>query len=501
MKNNNTQQHFSLLRFLRHQFTVMAEELWVVYKKFPELLVFLIIALAIRVYQLPTHLIFFGDIGRDFLAAREMLGTGEIPLLGIPSSVPRFHQGPVSIWLIGLGLWFSDLDPVAVGILFVALQLLAMAIGYFIAATRSRWAGILFLMLFTFSPLAIAHARMPYHITPLPLALAIYLWALYRWWQGEKWGAFWSAVSFGFLFQFELAMAPLLLLIPWVAWQKKQLTQFKQFSLGLVLGFAPQLLYDLTHRFEHLGGFVIWIGYRLAAFFGYKGEHTVSIERLSNTAQSSLTYLQRIFAFDQPWVASVMLLILGLSLVAIWLARKKLLPTEQLTVLATVILTIAYLIHGSPSEAYFPPFLILLPALLAFGLSRVVKGKLQQLGVMAALLVLGLFNVFQINKQNWFVEPTASQFQYGQSLLEMEQVVNQIEEIQPEGEIALRSTDLDSHFASYLDGYRFLLVKDGRGTTASTRPFFIINRYVDEVEAYPGSYLIRFPSTTLIVIP
>ncbi|HCC84719.1 MAG TPA: hypothetical protein DEP87_03485, partial [Candidatus Pacebacteria bacterium] len=53
----------------------------------------------LRFYQLPAKGILFGDSGHDLLLAAESVEQRQLPLLGIASSVPRFHQGPLTIWL------------------------------------------------------------------------------------------------------------------------------------------------------------------------------------------------------------------------------------------------------------------------------------------------------------------------------------------------------------------------------------------------------------------
>ena len=66
------------------------------------LIIILGVSLFINLYKIDTLMMFIGDMGRDYLAAYEMLKTGIIPLVGIQSSVVWLHQGPLSIYFIGL---------------------------------------------------------------------------------------------------------------------------------------------------------------------------------------------------------------------------------------------------------------------------------------------------------------------------------------------------------------------------------------------------------------
>jgi hypothetical protein len=67
-----------------------------------ELLFLGIVSLGIflRVWKLQETMIFFSDAGRDMIVSLDMAQHGKIPLLGIPSSVPQFRQGPVFIWMM-----------------------------------------------------------------------------------------------------------------------------------------------------------------------------------------------------------------------------------------------------------------------------------------------------------------------------------------------------------------------------------------------------------------
>ena len=62
-------------------------------------IIIVILGTLVRVYDLPNRAILFPDAGRDLLVAAQAVKENTLPLLGIPSSVPRFKQGPLTIWL------------------------------------------------------------------------------------------------------------------------------------------------------------------------------------------------------------------------------------------------------------------------------------------------------------------------------------------------------------------------------------------------------------------
>lgn len=469
---------------------------------------FLLIAfagIALRVYQLDSHMIFFGDIGRDFQAAKQMIETKEIPLLGIPSSVPRFRQGPVTIWYIAGIFLVSDYDPVIVGTMFALLSILVMVALYlFLRETVSATVALVATTIFAFSPLAIAHARMPYHTTPIPLFTVLFLYCMYRLWNAptDHKNLFFAGLSWAVLFQFELAVAPLLFVIPYVLYRKKQYTKKiipKSVAVigGIGLGVLPQILHDLTNRFEHLGGFAIWVAYRLTAFAGYGGEHTVGLGRIANTVNIFKSYFVKMVSIEQGVLALFFLILLISSIFFLYKNRKTLPVTIEITAITTLILTIAYFIHGTPSEAYFPPYFILVPILLGYGFSQL--SAITKTATASILILWVILTPIRIVQNNFFTTPTDSTFHYGPSYGEQVRVMQFITTQSGERSYKLYSTDEGNHFPAFLDHYRFLGWRLGKAESddLSDHVFFIQLNNRD-VLSYPGSRVIPFDQITVV---
>ena len=74
------------------------------------LLCIVILSLFLNLYKISDLMIFIGDAARDYLVARDMVITGVIPLVGIPSSVVWLHQGPISIYIIGLAFILTNFN-------------------------------------------------------------------------------------------------------------------------------------------------------------------------------------------------------------------------------------------------------------------------------------------------------------------------------------------------------------------------------------------------------
>jgi len=134
----------------------------------------LIILLAtwLRFYRLPEVMTFFGDQGRDYLAARDMLLTAKFPLVGIPSSVPWLHQGPFFIWLTALALKIGKFNPVAPAVLTSTLGVLTVYLTFTLASHWfSKKASLIASLIMTTAPLVVIHSRMPYHTSRFPYSV------------------------------------------------------------------------------------------------------------------------------------------------------------------------------------------------------------------------------------------------------------------------------------------------------------------------------------------
>lgn len=473
-----------------------------------DILVCVILSLGIflRVWRLEHTMIFFADAGRDMMVSVEMAKEGIIPLLGIPSSEPRFKQGPLFIWLMATVFFLFGFHPLYAGFAFSFLNCIALLGCYWLVKKHvSVFAALMTTVLLATSPLAVAHSRMPYHITPIISFFLIYLWSLQRLADKKREGVFVASFSWALLFQFELALLPMIMLIFFTLWKKKiyQRSIFWQLPGGLVLGLLPQIIFDLTHQFAQLGGFAKWTGLRLLAFFVPGRAHTFSFDQLHITWMNFSTFFSRIFSLDHPWVGLVMLIVMFMSGTVLYLHAKRSLFIEHV-LLSLGLLLISFVIHGSPSEAYFPPVILLSCIVIGCGLS--VMNRKSRIFLTTALAILALYNSIDIVKNNFFTLPARTEFQYGLGYYDQLQVMRFIETTAQRHPYNLRSTDPEARFETYLDNYRVigkLIQQEGGKSIDSTLPekTFIINKPHSEVLEYPQAKVTFFNYVDVIEIP
>ncbi len=451
----------------------------------------------LRTWKLDTHAILFSDAGRDLLAAQEAVKSGTIPLLGIPSSVPRFHQGPLTIWLHMVVYLIWGNTTLAYSLVFAFLSILALIFTYEFAVLHlnkpTAWAAATLLAV---SPLAIAHARVPYHITPIPLVLLIFLFAQMRLWEQKKLAPWIAFLSWCLLMQFELAMFGLVLIPLCILWKKKYpFTKdlVGQISAAGLIGFLPQIIHDLSHPIQEsqLGTFFAWVGYRVVSLSGLTGEHQFTVHKFITALQAFGTYGQRIFSTDNLIVSMVVVIAL---ITTAWTVFKKVRariasPGSIIASLTLLILSLSYVVHGGPSEAYFPPYTVLLSLLIGYGLTEVFKHNTQSLvGLLSIYVVVNVLGMFN---HNFFVS-TANAFNYGPSVQEQREIIRTIVRLSNNA-YTLQTTDPGGKFSSYFNNYQWLAQEMGAAESPGGQVFFIELKG-SPLNGYPNSTKIEFAS-------
>ena len=201
-------------------------KIWQSFLKYKEIILIVILATLLRTWDLRTDMIFFGDAAHDLNVAVTSVQSFQLPLLGIASSVPRFHQGPLTIWMEMIVYFIFGHQLLAFGFFFALLSVLAVIFLFeLLTVFADKKTAVISAFLLSIFPLAVANGRTPYHTTPIPLFLVFYFFGLMQLWRSRKYGIFWAVLSFCLLFQFELATLPLSLLIFYTLWRTRKFTR------------------------------------------------------------------------------------------------------------------------------------------------------------------------------------------------------------------------------------------------------------------------------------
>lgn len=204
------------------------------------------------VWQWRVGAIFFNDMGRDFLLAKDLFYHHKLTLYGGRTSLEGVYHGPGWIYFLALLLPLVQGSPLWLSELWVVLGgVLAWLTGRLVwQQTKSRWSSWLAagLMLWQI-PSYCRGVTNPYGVIwMVPLAM----WSWWQWQQTKRWG--WGALAFlavAAAIQFELAIGiPLLLLMLMAA--VGLVARSRRWVEGLVVvGAVPPLLTYLAFELKN----------------------------------------------------------------------------------------------------------------------------------------------------------------------------------------------------------------------------------------------------------
>lgn len=441
-------------------------------------------------YRLGELLFFIGDAGWFYLSARDMLQGGSIPLVGIPSSHPWLHQGPLWTYLLAAGLLFSNFHPLAGGVIAVLFGLGSVLLMYLLGrAMFSAPVGLLAALLMATSPLVIMHARMPYHTAPIPFFTLLFLFAVYRFVTGRKYGFPLALFSLSILYNLELAtvtyvFAFFLLVLFGIRQKMLWMTQLKDLQLlGIsflagVLPMLPVFLYDTQHGFPQTLGFAAWIGYKILTVFGFPslhpGQETTSFMTLG---AFSTEYVRRLLFLPSSVIAVAIFLgssaFFGLTVYR-GVKRAKGGDRVSYVLLGWFFLTgiVGFLATKTASEAYLPllfPSIILVESLCFTFLFRRPSTRIIT-GIFVFFLISA--NIFFLLRQQYFMGVPGG---YGPTFTERMRAAQFIVNAAGKNSYTIQGVGPGSQFSSFTMNYAYLTWWLGHGPSATGRKIFILS--------------------------
>lgn len=387
------------------------------YKKNHLLIISIICIAAILLFYKITSLIpFIGDQGWFYISARNMLLTGQVPLVGITSSHIWLHQGPYWTYMLAGALWVSHFNPVSGAFLTATLGLFTVWLIFKIGSEMfSQKIGLISALLYATSPAIIINSRMAYHTAPISLLTLLLFYALYKWINGYRYGLPIIIVLFALLYNFETAtfmLVPVFVLLLIYGFFKKttwvkDILNPKMLLLSLVgwvIVMIPMLLYDVHHGFPQTLKFDEWLVYKIATVFGFPQLHPdAQTETLQSMFPFATARLQEIIFINNSIISWLILLVSGLNLIFI---NKKLfkkhnyLQPYSLLLLFFIIPTIGYIIEKTNSGAYiilFFPSIIFMLALVFDNLMNIRKLFIPAIIILFIYVFCNIFALFQTN--------------------------------------------------------------------------------------------------------
>jgi len=374
------------------------------------LLIIIILSAFLNFYKINELMIFIGDQGWFYLSARDMVLNGQIPLVGIPSSHPWLHQGPLWTYMLAGVFWLFGFNPLNGAYLTITLGIISIILIYIVGTKLfSKRVGLISAILYATSPLVIIHSRTPYHTSPIPLFTLLFIFSVYRWIKGNVIFFPLSIFFLAILYNLELATAILwfilFIVLAYGVWKKTEWVK-KIFSiknliyllLAFIIPMIPILIYDFRNDFPQTLKFVAWISYRILKFFGFPSIHgeIESVNFDSMIAFSFQFYQNLIFAGNNVIALIILLLSFGMLIFSTYnLLRKKEYNVGFIILILWILISlIGYFANKTSSEAYLP---ILFPALIylvAFSFDKIMKKKIFFIPAVLLVVFLSFMNSY-----------------------------------------------------------------------------------------------------------
>jgi len=430
------------------------------------LLLVLFFAFVLRIYELKTYMPFIGDHGWFYLSARDFLQTGEIPLVGIPSSRPWLHQGAFWSYLLAPFLLIFNYNPVAGAYLAVSFGLGTAVLIYLLgSAMFSKQTGLIATFLYAASPVLIMSDRTPYHTTPIPFFTALLLLVVYRWLKGSV--SLFPLIPFLFVILYNFEIATVTLAIPFLTIFLRGLLKKKAFVLetinrkyvvlSLIAAFVPlipMMLYDLTHGFAQTGRFLLWIPYRIISLLGYRSEHAISSDRIAEMITFVVDSFGRLIYLSDKTVALVIGLLAGTWLLFIKRNTKQFADSSvTFLTLFFVLPLLGIIVNQTPSDAYlfilFPSLFVLVAAVL----SRLTH-KINKWLMVVVIGLLGIVNCVFLVQNNYLMGGGKT---YGYTLEQRMSAAKVVISLADEKSYTLKGEGSGSQFESFTMNYQYLL--------------------------------------------
>jgi 4-amino-4-deoxy-L-arabinose transferase-like glycosyltransferase len=227
------------------------------------LLIVIAIAIFFRFYNTPGRYGFDYDPTRDALVTDYGAQTLQFPLIGPPSGIGPFTFGP---WYYYQLIIFKIIFPVAyspwiyIGILSTISVLIMYKIGVLLGGRKM---GLILGALAALSPAETGQIRALSNPTLVPVYATLTIWIFIKFvkenpslWMATLWGLI---LGIGINNHFQaIGLLPLPILF-FVYKKERRLSRILSFIVGLVISFAPLLIFNLSHGWSTVVGLFSYI--------------------------------------------------------------------------------------------------------------------------------------------------------------------------------------------------------------------------------------------------
>jgi hypothetical protein len=224
-----------------------------------------LLAAVLRFVNLPTRGTWDADQGHDMLVLRALVRTGELPLLGPPTSIGEFHHGVLYYYLLAPAAALSGADPLGVVAAIALAGVAAVGVTWWLArAIGGPVAGAAAGVLMAVSASAVDESTFIWNPNLIALSSSIALAAAWGAWTGGR-ARWWVVAGIGVIVTMHCHVLGSVLLPPvlglWIADVRRRppgpersgrLRAGAVAALLLVLSYVPLAIHELTGDFSEI---------------------------------------------------------------------------------------------------------------------------------------------------------------------------------------------------------------------------------------------------------
>jgi len=411
---------------------------------------------------------FIGDQGWFYLSARDMLMTGQIPLVGIASSHPWLHQGPLWTYLLSLFLWIFNFNPVSGAYLTIFFGLLSIIGIYVVGASLfSKRVGLISSLFYATSPLIVQSMRFPYHTSLIPFFVIVYIFSLNKIINNKLIYLPLAVFLLGVLYNLEIATVAIGAVLVWILISKlikkeiflKEIINKKILTLSIfsfIVPLLPILLYDVRNGFSQTLKFVAWILYRVISLFSYNSEQAFSVNKIWIMFNFLFTNFTKLVFVQSTLISFVILVFLVAWAVYVFLRKRK---KYNFALLLFLIPFILVFFNQTTSDAYLPMFFPIVILLFSLFLEYFISKKIMIVPITAFIIILITCNVSFMVKNNFMFDKSTSFFTLSMRLQATQKILN----ITQNKDYNLIGKGPGSEFKSFTMNYEYLAWWLGHG--------------------------------------
>jgi hypothetical protein len=244
------------------------------------LIIFLILILGafLRFYKIDENLVFHGELGHNYLAIKNTLGKGILPLLGPPTSHIWLSFGPLFYYIFGPFLILNRYNPNTGAYFFAVFSILGIIANYLIIKKLfNQKIALISSYLIAISPTWLDLARQARFFSMVAyLFYPFFLLTEKTVRNANAKNFFLLGLIFGIMINFHLA--PIFLLLALFIIFRKTKLKFIFFGLiGFIIPNIPFLIYNFKTHFEMITKFAVWIPYRSAIYHNFNLRFTANV--------------------------------------------------------------------------------------------------------------------------------------------------------------------------------------------------------------------------------